>query len=224
MTPIAQFPLAKALARLLVGLLIALAALATAAQAEEVRRLEQGFFVGNATWLELDITLGSVRVEGTTDSREIEVEMIVTCGNQDVDRCRRKAQRLRLVTRADGDTLAVRVKGTPRGKLYGLDAEMVVRAPRNLALEIDLAGGDVFVEKMISHLEIDSAGGDVDVVFAQDRVRNVNVDVGVGKAELWLRDSRIEGRGFPRSIDWTGSGVAEIEIDLGGGDARVRLD
>lgn len=215
LTPRVALPLA---------LIVVLALVSPPADAEEVRRLEQTYFVGDATWLELDQTLGSVRVEGVEDSRSVEVEMIVTCTVDDIERCREKAERLRLAPRVSGDVLAVRLKNTPRGRLFGLDAEMVVRAPRNMALEIDLGGGDVFVEKMISHLEIDSGGGDVDVVFPQDRVKQVKIDVGLGNAELWLRDSKVEGRGFPRSIDWTGSGVAEIEIDLGGGDARVRLE
>jgi hypothetical protein len=56
------------------------------------------------------------------------------------------------------------------------------------------------------------------------RAGSVNVDVGFGRADLLLPDqTRVEGSGFPKRVDWKGTGPAFLEIDIGTGDATIRL-
>ena len=212
--------------RLAPAALVALAALIlTGAVARaETRRIEQTFFAGNARSVEVDLTIGSLSIEGT-DGRDAEVHLILTCDRADAELCERRANRIRLVPRLSGDHLSFRLKNTPRGLAGGIGAEMRLKIPRRLALEVDIAGGDVFITGMRHHIEVDSAGGDIDIGgVPQSGLQSVKVDVGIGKADLWLRDGHIKGSGFPRSITWRGSGSARIELDLGAGNANVRLE
>ena len=188
-----------------------------------VRRIEQSFFAGDSSKVEVDLVVGSLEIEGVR-GRNAEVELILTCDRADSEACKRRANRIQLAPRLAGDKLIFRLKNTSRARLQGIQAEMKLRLPRDLAVEVDLAGGDVLVKGMRGHVEVDSATGDVDIVFPQKRVASVKLDVGVGEADLWLRDSRVEGRGFPRSVTWRGSGQSNIEVDLAAGDITVRLE
>ncbi|MDA8016822.1 MAG: hypothetical protein MPN21_05170 [Thermoanaerobaculia bacterium] len=195
----------------------------SATQAEEVRRVEQSYFAGDAERVKVRLTFGSLEVIGTTD-RDAQVELIIDCRREDLDKCRRRAERIRLQPRISRGTLHLNLKNTPRGQAQGLGATMKVRIPRHLGLEIDVSGGDVSVHGMTSHLEIDTGGGDIEATFPQDQVEYVKIDVGFGSADLWTKDgNRIEGSGFPKSITWRGTGTARVEVDLGGGEAEIRL-
>ena len=208
----------------LVPLVLAVAlAPGSTASAEIVLSLEQSFFPGEAHSLELDLSVGSLTVEGT-DGRDVEVLARFECEREDRARCLDRAERLFLKPRVRRGILHIELKGTTRRRLQGIISHLTIRAPRNLALEIDIRSGEVVVSGMDSHLEIDSAAGDVDIVHRRDLVRSVDADVGVGQADLWVGDGRIEGRGFPRSLSWSGSGSAELNVDLGAGDITIRLD
>ena len=207
---------------ILVPLLFALLP-ASSFAAETVRTFDQTFFPGDAHTLELDLAVGSLTLEGT-DERDVRVEVILQCDRENREKCDRRARSLYLEPRVRRGTLHVELKGSTRRRLQGIYAHLRVWAPRQLAAELDLRSGDIAIRGMASNLEIDSAAGDVDVVHHRDAVARVKIAVGVGKADLWLGDGHLEGRGFPRSLSWSGSGVATLEIDLGAGDATVRLE
>ena len=190
---------------------------------QEVHRIQQAYFAGDASLLKIGVAAGVIRIEGT-DSQNVEAELVLTCSRSNLEKCTNRAQRLQIVPRMSRGVLRLRLKRTPRGLLQGIESELRIKAPRGMNVEIDLKGGDVFVQGMESNLEIDSAGSRIDVVYRQDLVGPVDVKVGVGKATLWLREGKVEGSGFPRGIEWTGTGEAVIEIDVGGGEVTVRLE
>jgi hypothetical protein len=214
------------ISRLLVGVLLGVAAFSSAAAAlaqVDVRHMSQSYFAGDAQRVKIHLTFGSLEVEGTSE-RNAEVELTIQCRRDDVEKCRSRAERIRLQPSISKGTLHLNLKNTPRGQAQGLDAVMKVRLPSNLGLEVDISGGDVTVHGMTSDLEIDSGGGDVEATFPQDRVEYVKIDVGFGHASLWTKDgNRIEGSGFPRSITWRSTGTAKVEVDMGGGGAEIRL-
>lgn len=188
----------------------------------EVSREKQSWYLGEAARVEVDLTIGSLAVHGS-DGRDVEAELALWCSPRGGERCREQAQKVHLSPRVSGSTFEVRLKNTPRGRIEGIRAELTVRIPRRLPLEIDQRGGDVSVDGMAAGLEIDAAFGSVHVAAEQQGVRRVSVKVGVGKADLWVAGSHVRGSGFPRSIDWTGAGESTVEIDLGTGDAVVDL-
>lgn len=195
---------------------------AAVAADETVRTLDTRVFAGEVHTLEIDLGVGNITVEGT-DSRDVEVEVDLSCGREDAVKCQNRAQRIELVPRRKKGRLKVRLKGTPRGRAGGISAEMRLRIPRRLGLEVDLQAGNIALADIESHIEVDVGAGDVDVSGQQASMSEVKVAVGVGKADLWLGDGRIEGTGFPRTLNWHGNGAAELEIDVGTGDVTVKL-
>lgn len=174
-------------------------------EAQEVRRLEQTFFPGDATAVHLGLAFGDVSVSAT-DGRDVEVELSLRCTRSDLDKCRRDAERLRLVARSGGGTLDVRVGHTPRARLGGVRAAYRVRVPRQLAVEVDVRVGDV------------------EVTYPRQAVGAVHVDVGVGHATLWVADGKVEGSGVLRSINWQGPGATRLDVSTGTGDAVIHLE
>lgn len=209
------------------ALLILLTWLAgTAAHAEwvEVRSLEQELLLGSATQIQVKLSLGDVTVEGY-DGQRVEIDLALDCDRKDMDVCKKRADRIQLAPRIRRGDLQVRLDRTSRARLRGVKARLKVRVPQSVPLEIDVTNGDIYVTGVDTHVNINSGAGDVDVLARRDRTASVNVDIGFGKADLWLGDGRVQGSGWPRSIDWRGSGQAEINVDVvGTGDVSVRLE
>ncbi len=189
---------------------------------EPVRRFEQKVFAGEVHTLEVDLGVGNIDIEGT-DGRDVEINIELFCVRQDAVKCQRRAERIELVPRRNKGRLKVRLKGTPRGRAGGVSADMVLRIPRRLGIEVDLQGGNLVVSGLSSHIEVDVAVGDVDLKGQQSDVAKVSASVAVGKADLWLGEGHIQGTGFPRSLKWQGSGEAEWEVDVGTGNVAIHL-
>lgn len=187
------------------------------------RTLQQDVFAGEVHSLELDLGTGDLTIEGTK-GRNVEVTVTLTCGRESEAKCRRRADRLSIKPRRKKGLLLIRLKGASRGKAGGISADMHIKVPRRLALEVDMLEGNVTISKMRSHIEVDAVAGDVDLQGRKQDLAEVKAAVGVGKVDLWLDEGRIEGSGFPRSVNWHGDGSAEWEVDLGTGDISVRLE
>lgn len=194
-----------------------------AAGAEPILTIEQHFFAGGATAVDIELVIGSLRIEGFS-GRNVEVVVELTCTRTDEEKCRRRAERIRLRPRLSGEKLYLALENTPRGRAGGIEATMKVRMPKQMGVEIDIGGGDMKIDGVLGDIEIDSAGGSVELKGVQDSVGSFKADVGFGKGKLYLRDGRVEAAGLPRSITWRGPGRQQIEIDLGGGEITARLE
>ncbi len=202
-----------------------LAALAGPAKADvQVRSEQQVFYPGGATKAHLQLPFGDLKVEGS-DGRDLEVNMSLACSREDLARCQDRARKLRIVARSDGQTIRIRLKNSGRGRIRGIKAELSVKVPRRLHLELDQAAGGLEVSGMAASLEVDNSAGDVDIRYPQAQAGEVNIKVAVGEVSLVTQDgNRLDGTGFPRSIKWRGPGSHKIEIDMTAGDATVRLE
>ena len=201
-----------------------LAAESALAERVEVRSLRQELLLGDATQVQVKLSFGDITVEGF-DGNSVEIDLALDCDRQDMEICKKRADRIQLAPRIRRGDLQVRLARTSRARLRGIKARLKVRVPSNVALEVDVNSGDLYVTGMTSHVNVNSGAGDVDVLARRDQTALVNVDIGFGKADLWLGDGRVEGSGWPRSIDWRGSGKAEINVDVvGTGDVSVRLE
>ncbi len=190
----------------------------------EVRTLQQDLVLDNATQVHIDLSFGNVTVEGI-DGGTAHVELTLECSRTDMEACKRRANRVQLAPRVRRGDLQIRLKRTPRARLRGIKAKLHVRMPRQIPLEVDVGSGSIYLNGLQSHVNINSGGGDVDLLGVRDQTALVNVDVGFGNADLWLGDGRVQGSGWPRSIDWRGSGKAEINVDVvGQGDVSIRLE
>jgi len=189
----------------------------------EIKTFQQPYLLGTAHLVNVDMSFGEIRVEGY-DGPQVEVEFRLTCKREDLEKCRRRAERLQLVPRVKKEKLVIHLRKTPRGRIQGIRALLLLRVPRNVPLDVDLRSGQVFVSGMRANVEIDVAFGDADLVAKHGDVGDVDVDVVAGKAELWLGDGHLKGSGWPRSIKWRGPGESRINVDVGTGKARVRLE
>lgn len=205
--------------------LLSLLLLTAPASAEpvHVRTINQNIFPGDAQMVRLDLALGDMEIEGT-DGRDVEVEVLIFCHREDLATCTSRAERIYLEPRSRRENLNINLKRTPKNRAQGVSARMIVKVPRHFTLEVDVTGGDVSISGMEGGMEIDGLTGDVNITHRRHLVGQVKLNVGVGKADLWMGDGRIEGRGFPRSLRWQGSGSSLIEVDLGTGDIAVRLE
>lgn len=184
---------------------------------------EMSYLPGQAHRVNVNLGFGELQVEGIDESK-ITVEIRVTCSRQDFEKCKRRGERIRLVPRIKNGKFLIGLKHTPQGKVQGLNAYVKLHVPKGLPLDVDMVGGDVFVSEMLADVAVAGGGGDVDVVARHDLTGNVNMKVVAGHAELWMGDGHMKGGGFPRAIRWRGPGASRIDIQLGTGDARVRLE
>ncbi len=208
-------------ASILVTLLVLVAAPARAQV--EIHSDQHAYVLGDARQVKVALAFGEVQIEGT-DGAEVEVDFRLTCSRKNLDKCRQRGQKIRIVPRLRKGRFVIKMAHTRKGKIQGLKGHVKIKVPRSVPLDVDLTSGDVFVTHMLADVVIAGVNGDVDVVTEQDSAGKVSVMVVAGKAELWLGEGHMKGAGFPRSIKWQGPGSSRINIDLGTGDARVRLE
>lgn len=196
---------------------------APAPAAPDVRTISRTVLPGSAQILDVDLTLGEIVVEGE-DRTDVQVEAQLSCVKKNLEACRKVAEKLVVEGRNNVKRLSLSLRRSSRGRIRGVKARFLVRAPRDLALEIDLRIGDVTVRGMRNNVEIDAGAGDIDATYARDRVQRVKLAVGAGEANLWLDGARIEGSGWPRSVKWNGTGQTTFEVDAGSGKIDLRLE
>lgn len=106
-------------------------------------------------------------------------------------------------------------------------AEWIVEIPKSANVErtaIQMGVGEVEVEIGETELEIELGVGEVFVEAPESSVGRVDINVGVGDANL--RGGNILDRDsvfISKSINGEGSGNFSLEVDLGVGDVDVRL-
>lgn len=202
------------------ALLIALPAAAD----EVVRTLEHQVSAANASRIHLDFPVGDLEVE-VGSGREVEIQVELECDSPRKTRCVEAAKKVELAV-SSGDKLKVELKGWPKSGDRGMEGNFRVTVPRDLPLHAELGVGAMTIKGLEADLNANLGVGDVLVVMPEAAVGEVHVDTGVGDANLLAGKDRIAGSGFVgKELDWTkGSGKAEVEIDCGVGEARIRLE
>lgn len=201
----------------------ALLAALPAAGDEIVRTLDSQISAAEASRIHLEFPIGELKVEAG-DSRQVEVHVDVKCESKRKTRCIEATKALSLVA-TPGERLHVELKGWPKSGNRGMEADVRVTVPRDLPLQADLGVGELGVSGMEADLSVDLGVGNVNIVMPESAVRSVSIDTGVGEANVYAAGQRIEGSGFiSKDVKWTkGEGKARVSVDLGVGDAEVRL-
>jgi hypothetical protein len=92
-------------------------------------------------------------------------------------------------------------------------------------LEIDSGVGDVLVEVTSGDVSINLGVGNASLRAPADAYASAEGSGGVGDARLNVCGERISGSGFVgQSASWTGDGSYHIEVDVGVGDAHIKLE
>ena len=192
---------------------------------EIVRAFKQEIPIGTAEQIHLDFPVGKVDVQGWAESR-VDLDVKIEC-NRPTARCKEAAKALRLVYDNSGERLKVEIKNWPKwsgGK--GLHVVAHVRVPRELGLTADLGVGELEVSGIQGDLSADLGVGEVSVTLPRESIGSVNLDTGVGEANLIVDGRRYQSSGVvAKEVRWTkGTGRSEVTVDCGVGEIDVRLE
>jgi hypothetical protein len=211
-------------------LLAGLAAAASPVLAERkvvVGSESKTFPLEGARRLKLDISVGDVRVQAGGGDR-IEAKLELRCSTVS-RRCRERAAGLHLTPTRSGDDLSLRLRGSGEDKrgMHHPEVDLRLVVPAALALSVDMGVGELDVDGIEGDVTVDLGVGEVRVVAPESAVRSVALDVGVGEAQLSPRRDEAHHSGFlflGNEVDWRdGSGPSRIVVDVGVGEAHVRL-
>lgn len=123
------------------------------------------------------------------------------------------------------------------------EAQWVVVLPARMALELaagvgdvtvrgaaagvraELGVGDVVIEVSDGDVSVDVGVGDATVRGPEARYGTVKASGGVGNADILVGDERLTGSGMVgQSSAWRGDGPHSITLEVGVGEATIRLD
>ncbi|MCB1055292.1 MAG: hypothetical protein KDD11_07230 [Acidobacteria bacterium] len=198
---------------------------AETASPDSIRTFEQAIPTGDAASVHAILRIGDLEVVGTAGT-EAKAVVTVRCDSGEQDRCADAARKIGLSWVRDNTVLRLRVTGTSRISSRHISVSTHLEVPQMLPLEIDVGVGDVFMKQVAADVEVDVGAGDVNLSFSRGDVRAVNLDVNAGAAELYVDGGKVEGSGLVhKALNWkSGAGRAVVEVDVGSGDARIRLD
>lgn len=189
-----------------------------------VRTLNQAFPVNAVNGIDLEFPVGEVIVEAW-DEPQVKVEAKLECKSLRAQRCTEAAKALRLAATQKSQRLHVELQGWPKSGDRGLEANVRVKVPRDLPLSAELGVGALSISGVESDLKADLGVGEVRITMLQEAVGSVQLDTGVGEANLSAGDKRYQSSGFiAKELSWTrGSGTAKVEVDCGVGEIKVEL-
>jgi len=200
---------------------------ASLATAGTVRTFEHEFEAKDLRSLALDVPVGEIDVRGVDEPR-VSVEVRVQCDRGDDD-CRDAAEDVELVSRERGAELRLDFDGVDGLGDHEMSLDVELRVPLTMALDVDLAVGDLHVDGLNRDVRVEVGVGQVKVRMKEELVGSVDLEVGVGEATMGpdpRRRSRSRSRRFDLGEDvrWDeGTGEARIRIDVGVGGIDVRL-
>lgn len=191
---------------------------------DPVRKITEEFQVGSTPKIQTKLKSGDLIVQGW-DGPFVQAEVNLGClEGTSAEVCKKATDGVSLAWSRTKKELLVRVKGATGWRARHLWIEARFKVPATVPLEVETLNGEVQISGMLNSVEADSGSGNVTITQSKASVGPLHIDVGAGRAELWVSGGKIEGSGLLRSINWTGEGRATIEVDVGAGDAVVRLD
>jgi hypothetical protein len=199
-------------------------ALASQAAAEDIRTLKQVYALDHARNVDLQFPAGDLRIEPSPDDR-LRVVATIRC-HRFRSNCEERAREVELSGSGSGDQFALRFDGMRRLHNMGLSIDATVQVPRGCSLTLNMGAGDLNIYDLHKDLDVRLGAGDATIHMHEGDVSQVQVHVGLGDATLHRRGQSIDGHGFlSKAIRWNGGeGRARVELELGVGEAAVRLD
>jgi len=166
---------------------------------------------------------------GVGDIEVVGAEVTAITGSVEVSakkaglRKRNVMEKLELDVRRSGSAIYLEIKGDEDDH-HDWGEEWVLTVPKGLALSIDLGVGDVDARDLSGGLEVDLGVGEVTFEGEQGAFGRIHADCGVGDVELRTPEGRQRGDGFiGHELRTSGPGKAAIDIDIGVGEASIRL-
>jgi hypothetical protein len=217
--------------------------LAAVASAEE-RVLNGTYSAAGITGVHITNGVGDVAMTAAdVDDITVEVTLIPRRGGlfSSFRNAEKEVESAQLASRADGGELVLGLESTSNEPRF--EARWVVVLPASTAVDLELGVGDLSIRGLSGGVELELGVGDAAIEVTNGTV-NVSVGVGdatvrgpadsygavqasggVGGADVIVRDQRITGEGFVgQASSWHGDGPHSINLEVGVGDAKIRLD
>lgn len=201
--------------------------LAPEAEAKEIKTERTSLSARGLDSVDVEHPVGKVRITGTSGD-QVRIEMRVHCGRWFSGSCAERGERLELETDVVGDTLLVRIDKMPNS-VKSLAVDLDIDLPRHLDVSVEHGVGGVRISGMAGDIEVELGVGDVRIDGRVRDFERVSAEVGVGDADFRAAGHRAgHSEGFlflANTVEWDdGPGESEIEVEIGVGDATIRLD
>lgn len=197
----------------------AILALAPAALAKgPCKRLDHDFDAAGIQRLALEVHVGELAVEASTDAKlQLQLEVCPRDGWVDGPTTVEKAE---LDVAQDAGTLRLSVVDDEYKERWTL------RVPPAMAIALEMGIGEAVMKGMKGDIKVELGIGELKIEGAAADYGSVSGEVGVGDFTLRATGgSREESRVLvSKESNWTGSGPAKIEAEVGIGEAVVRLE
>lgn len=187
----------------------------TASLGKDRVTLEDTISANAESTIHVNVPVGSLEIE-TYDGDEIVLEVEVKEADNDwfksVD-----LEDAEIEVRKNGDRIYLEID------MEDVVQSWQVKIPKDADLDIDLGVGEVDIEDFERSANIDVGVGEVDIYLSDDNYADIDLDSGVGGADLdGFKNVDRERAMISESVEWSGKGEHEINIDVGVGDIDVR--
>lgn len=198
-----------------IALAVAATLITTSVIAKDRVYLSESIRLAEDAHVSFDIRVGSLHIE-TYDGDIMELDIEVKEGDNG------------WFSSADMEDVELDIDGDDEDISLEVDVEDVVqkwrvKLPRTASIDIDLGVGEVDIENFERSAFIDVGVGEVDIELVSDDYREIELESGVGGADLdGFKGADRERNMVNESIRWRGKGEYDIEVDVGVGDIDVR--
>jgi len=195
-------------------------------EAGETRDLEEIVELEVGQIIRIDIPVAELRVEAT-ERTDIGIELTVRCRWQ-INDCDDALEDLEITSRSTSRRLTLELTGFRRWQGSLIAVEGTIEVPRSSALEIKMGVADLEIRGVEQDLRVDVGVGELDLRLPEAKLGEAFIDVGIGKVRFFGGGKREEDRRsflIGNELHWTdGAGKAELDIEVGVGEVRVRLE
>ncbi len=197
---------------------------APAVPAGPVRVVDSDISVGNALEAKIELALGEVVVRGE-DVDRIFARLQVFCEKKDLVKCEKQAQDLAVVGVADGNRVAIRIKGVSEAWIRRLGLRLEVRVPKRLPVDVHLHDGQLRIDDVAGSVKAEVDKGTIDLNLAEADIGELVLRAG-GKATVEVAGETLTAKGnLSGELRWIRPGrIGRVEAKADIGDVRVVLN
>lgn len=221
----------------------ALAVVAAAPAQGGERTLSKIVAVSSVERVSVDAGVGSLDVAPAPgDQLMVSVRLKPRRGGifSSMERALEQVEEAELVDETVGDTLYLEVSAPSGDRRF--EERWILQLPRDLHVDLEIGVGDISVRDIagdiaaevgVGDVTIVAGGGDISIELGvgdaeiegmADTFGAVEASGGVGEADIVVRGQKISRGGFVgHEASWTGDGDARIAVEVGVGEAVVRL-
>ncbi len=197
-----------------------------AAAADSDREIKASWPSGELDAIRFEISVGELEVTaGNNDG--IAVEILAECKSDRRD-CKAALEDLKISDRIRGGVLTIELEGYPKWGKGRIEVEAFVTIPADFDFDLDMGVGEVNIDGLVGNLDLELGVGELTIDTKAEHLRSVSLDVGVGDAAIYGGTNRVEERRsflVGSEVYWAeGNGDKRIKVDVGVGEAKVRLD